>query len=196
MIYLQADLFHSDLDYSVLLSSQTLRKKGFNGCDSPEPDGEDSIDQSPLNDDKYRKTTEDLDVLFKRYGVSGWSRSIWTQRKFKHQVLIAADRPMARDVVRVKQKTILPAQQQSTAQPQTFTMPVTVQSSNQSTLQFSNPGNALVTTSDVTSSPLADAHLLSPQQPALQRNTVSPGLPQRPASAGESERARERERES
>lgn len=89
------------------------------------------------------------------------------------------------------QEKILPAQQQSTAQPQTFTMPVTVQSSNQSTLQFSNPGNALVTTSDVTSSPLADAHLLSPQQPALQRNTVSPGLPQRPASAGESERESE-----
>lgn len=52
------------------LNLQTLRKKGFNGCDSPEPDGEDSIDQSPLNDDKYRKATEDLDVLFKRYGVS------------------------------------------------------------------------------------------------------------------------------
>ncbi|XP_030002528.1 myocyte-specific enhancer factor 2D homolog isoform X3 [Sphaeramia orbicularis] len=120
---------------------ETLRKKGFNGCDSPEPDGEDSIDQSPLNDDKYRKTTEDLDVLFKRYG-------------------------------------------QSTAPPQTFSMPVTVQASNQSTLQFSNPGNALVTTSYVTSSTLTDTHLLSPQQPALQRNTVSPGLPQRPASAG------------
>uniref|UniRef100_I3KUT6 Myocyte enhancer factor 2D n=1 Tax=Oreochromis niloticus TaxID=8128 RepID=I3KUT6_ORENI len=121
---------------------ETLRKKGFNGCDSPEPDGEDSIDQSPLNDDKYRKTTEDLDVLFKRYG-------------------------------------------QSTAPPQTFSMPVTVQASNQSTLQFSNPGSALVTTSYVTSSSLTDTHLLSPQQPALQRNTVSPGLPQRPASAGE-----------
>ncbi|XP_054874174.1 myocyte-specific enhancer factor 2D homolog isoform X7 [Amphiprion ocellaris] len=120
---------------------ETLRKKGFNGCDSPEPDGEDSIDQSPLNDDKYRKTTEDLDVLFKRYG-------------------------------------------QSAAPPQTFSMPVTVQASNQSTLQFSNPGNALVTTSYVTSSSLTDTHLLSPQQPALQRNTVSPGLPQRPASAG------------
>lgn len=64
-------------------------------------------------------------------------------------------------------------------------MPVTVQASNQSTLQFSNPGNALVTTSYVTSSSLTDTHLLSPQQPALQRNTVSPGLPQRPASAGE-----------
>ncbi|XP_068603786.1 myocyte-specific enhancer factor 2D homolog [Brachionichthys hirsutus] len=120
---------------------ETLRKKGFNGCESPEPDGEDSIDQSPLNDDKYRKTTEDLDILFKRYG-------------------------------------------QSTAPAQMFSMPVTVQSSNQNTLQFSNPGNALVTTSDVTSSSLTDAHLLSPQQPALQRNTVSPGLPQRPASAG------------
>ncbi|CAL1584848.1 unnamed protein product [Knipowitschia caucasica] len=120
---------------------ETLRKKGFNGCDSPEPDGEDSIDQSPLNDDKFRKTTEDLDVLFKRYG-------------------------------------------QSTAPPQTFTMPVTVQASNPSTLQFSNPGNALVTTSYVTSSSLTDTHLLSPQQPSLQRNTVSPGLPQRPASAG------------
>ncbi|XP_033951112.1 myocyte-specific enhancer factor 2D homolog isoform X8 [Pseudochaenichthys georgianus] len=119
---------------------ETLRKKGFNGCDSPELDGEDSIDQSPLNDDKYRKTTEDLDVLFKRYG--------------------------------------------STAPSQTFSMPVTVQASNQSTLQFSNPGNVLVTTSYVTSSSLTDTHLLSPQQPSLQRNTVSPGLPQRPASAG------------
>ncbi|XP_061903596.1 myocyte-specific enhancer factor 2D homolog isoform X5 [Entelurus aequoreus] len=118
---------------------ETLRKKGFNGCDSPEPDGEDSIDQSPLNDDKFRKTTEDLDVLFKRYG-------------------------------------------QSTAPPQTFSMPVTV--SNPNTLQFSNPGNTLVTTSYVTSPSLTDAHLLSPQQPAPQRNTVSPGLPQRPASAG------------
>ncbi|XP_014846125.1 PREDICTED: myocyte-specific enhancer factor 2D isoform X1 [Poecilia mexicana] len=120
---------------------ETLRKKGFNGCDSPEPDGEDSIDQSPLNDDKFRKTTEDLDVLFKRYG-------------------------------------------QTAAPPQTFSMPVTVQASNQSTLHFSNPGSALVTTSYVTSSSLTDTHLLSPQQPGLQRNTVSPGLPQRPASAG------------
>ncbi|KAK5611019.1 hypothetical protein CRENBAI_023073 [Crenichthys baileyi] len=120
---------------------ETLRKKGFNGCDSPEPDGEDSIDQSPLNDDKFRKTTEDLDILFKRYGQTG-------------------------------------------APPQTFSMPVTVQASNQSTLQYSNPSSALVTTSYVTSSSLTDTHLLSPQQPALQRNTVSPGLPQRPASAG------------
>ncbi|XP_027766371.1 myocyte-specific enhancer factor 2D homolog, partial [Empidonax traillii] len=51
------------------LCFQTLRKKGFNGCDSPEPDGDDSIDQSPLMEDKYRKGSEDLDILFKRYGA-------------------------------------------------------------------------------------------------------------------------------
>ncbi|NWI46251.1 MEF2D factor, partial [Picathartes gymnocephalus] len=118
---------------------ETLRKKGFNGCDSPEPDGDDSIDQSPLMEDKYRKGSEDLDILFKRYG--------------------------------------------STVPAPNFAMPVTVPVTNQNTLQFSNPGSSLVTQSMVTSS-LTDPRLLSPQQPALQRNTVSPGLPQRPASAG------------
>uniref|UniRef100_A0AAY5EUU8 MADS-box domain-containing protein n=1 Tax=Electrophorus electricus TaxID=8005 RepID=A0AAY5EUU8_ELEEL len=116
---------------------ETLRKKGFNGCNSPEPDGDDSIDQSPLQDDKYRKS-EELDILFKRYGSA------------------------------------VPAP--------TFSMPVTVPVSNQSPLPFSNP-SSLVTTSFVTST-LTDPRLLSPQQPQLQRNTVSPGLPQRPASAG------------
>uniref|UniRef100_A0A8C0WLJ9 Myocyte-specific enhancer factor 2D n=1 Tax=Castor canadensis TaxID=51338 RepID=A0A8C0WLJ9_CASCN len=62
-----------------------------------------------------------------------------------------------------------------------FAMPVTVPVSNQSSLQFSNPSSSLVTPSLVTSS-LTDPRLLSPQQPALQRNSVSPGLPQRPAS--------------
>ncbi|XP_006001630.1 myocyte-specific enhancer factor 2D isoform X4 [Latimeria chalumnae] len=118
---------------------ETLRKKGFNGCDSPEPDGDDSIDQSQLMEDKYRKTNEDLDILFKRYGSA------------------------------------VPAPN--------FAMPVTVPVTNQNALQFSNPGGSLVTPSLVTSS-LTDPRLLSPQQLALQRNTVSPGLPQRPASAG------------
>ncbi|XP_043971988.1 myocyte-specific enhancer factor 2D isoform X9 [Gambusia affinis] len=119
---------------------ETLRKKGFNGCNSPEPDGDDSIDQSPLNDRK----TEDLDSLFKRYG--------------------------------------------STVPQPTFPMPVTVPVTNQNAaaaLQFSNnPGGALVTTTSFVTSTLTDPRLLSPQQQPLQRNTVSPGLPQRPASAG------------
>ncbi|XP_015234286.1 PREDICTED: myocyte-specific enhancer factor 2D isoform X7 [Cyprinodon variegatus] len=121
---------------------ETLRKKGFNGCNSPEPDGDDSIDQSPLNDRK----TEDLDSLFKRYG--------------------------------------------STVPQPSFPMPVTVPVSNQNAaaaaaLQFSNnPAGPMVTTTSFVTSALTDPRLLSPQQPVLQRNTVSPGLPQRPASAG------------
>ncbi|XP_057690752.1 myocyte-specific enhancer factor 2D homolog isoform X3 [Corythoichthys intestinalis] len=122
---------------------ETLRKKSFNGCNSPEPDCDDSIDQSPLNEDKYRGKTDDLDNLFKRYGP-------------------------------------------------TYSMPVTVPVSNPSapppqpaTLQFSNnPGGALVTTTSFVNAALSDPRLLSPQQPNLQRNSVSPGLPQRPASAG------------
>ncbi|XP_016380112.1 myocyte-specific enhancer factor 2D isoform X1 [Sinocyclocheilus rhinocerous] len=70
----------------------------------------------------------------------------------------------------------------STVPPPTFSMPVTVPVSSQSPLPFSNP-SSLVTTSFITST-LSDPRLLSPQQPQLQRNTVSPGLPQRPASAG------------
>ncbi|XP_028325726.1 myocyte-specific enhancer factor 2D isoform X6 [Gouania willdenowi] len=75
----------------------------------------------------------------------------------------------------------------STVQQPTFSMPVTVPVTNQNaaTLQFSNnPASALVTTTSFVTSTLTDPRLLSPQQPALQRNTVSPGLPQRPASAG------------
>ncbi|XP_005944418.1 myocyte-specific enhancer factor 2D isoform X6 [Haplochromis burtoni] len=76
----------------------------------------------------------------------------------------------------------------STVPQPTFSMPVTVPVSNQNAaaaLQFSNnPSGALVTTTSFVTSTLTDPRLLSPQQPALQRNTVSPGLPQRPASAG------------
>lgn len=77
-----------------------------------------------------------------------------------------------------------PCSVQSAVPAPNFAMPVTVPVSSQSSLQFSNPSGSLVTPSLVTSS-LTDPRLLSPQQPALQRNSVSPGLPQRPASAGE-----------
>uniref|UniRef100_A0A3Q3BE35 Myocyte enhancer factor 2d n=1 Tax=Kryptolebias marmoratus TaxID=37003 RepID=A0A3Q3BE35_KRYMA len=75
----------------------------------------------------------------------------------------------------------------STVPQPTFSMPVTVPVSNQNAaaLQFSNnPVGALVTTTSFANSTLTDPRLLSPQQQTLQRNTVSPGLPQRPASAG------------
>ncbi|TRY89462.1 hypothetical protein DNTS_016054 [Danionella cerebrum] len=292
------------------LQLATLRKKGFNGCNSPEPDGDDSIDQSPLQEDKFRKS-EELDILFKRYGALNkkehrdsespdpeepFSLTPRTEEKYKkideefdkmmqsyrlsvstrvkrpalspatnshsllsarqpthrapsnhlspHSPLTTPQPPLnvcarsvgdrfvglgslaeKREFVCVETQMVLSdphfqgrcsyhsidhpllplPRAHSSARPvcsavsstgsagrvlsysssvpaPTFSMPVTVPVSNQSPLPFSNP-SSLVTTSFVTST-LTDPRLLSPQQPQLQRNTVSPGLPQRPASAG------------
>ncbi|XP_028660572.1 myocyte-specific enhancer factor 2C isoform X8 [Erpetoichthys calabaricus] len=45
---------------------ETLRKKGLNGCDSPDPDADDSVGHSPESDDKYRKINEDIDLMINR----------------------------------------------------------------------------------------------------------------------------------
>ncbi|KAL7978408.1 hypothetical protein Chor_014947 [Crotalus horridus] len=164
--------------------SATLRKKGFNGCESPEPDGEDSIDQSPLTEDKYRKASEDLDNFFKRYGVlnkkhregeSPDGEDIFTLTPQTEEKYKKIDEEFDKMMQTYRLTSSVPAPN--------FAMPVTVPMANQNALPFSNPGGSLVTPSLVTSS-LTDPRLLSPQQPALQRNTVSPALPQRPASAG------------
>ncbi|XP_044128729.1 myocyte-specific enhancer factor 2D homolog isoform X6 [Bufo gargarizans] len=163
---------------------ETLRKKGFNGCDSPEPDGDDSIDQSPLMEDKYRKASEDLDILFKRYGALNkkhreyespdadevFALTPQTEEKYKK-----IDEEFDKMMQSYRLASAVPAPN--------FAMPVTVPVTNQNALQFSNPGGSLVTQSLMTAS-LTDPRLLSPQPQTLQRNTVSPGLPQRPASAG------------
>lgn len=49
-----------------LLCLQTLRKKGLNGCDSPDPDADDSVGHSPESEDKYRKINEDIDLMISR----------------------------------------------------------------------------------------------------------------------------------
>lgn len=41
---------------------QTLRKKGLNGCDSPDPDADDSVGHSPESDDKFHKINNDIDL--------------------------------------------------------------------------------------------------------------------------------------
>ncbi|KAI1905357.1 hypothetical protein AGOR_G00015280 [Albula goreensis] len=45
---------------------ETLRKKGLNGCDSPDIDAEDSVCHSPDSEDKYRKINEDIDLMISR----------------------------------------------------------------------------------------------------------------------------------
>ncbi|KAF3692374.1 Myocyte-specific enhancer factor 2D -like protein Serum response factor-like protein 1 [Channa argus] len=170
---------------------ETLRKKGFNGCNSPEPDGDDSIDQSPLNEDKYRKT-EDLDSLFKRYGALNKKEHRDSESPDPEEPFSLTPRTEEKykKIDEEFDKMMQNYRLSSTVPQPTFSMPVTVPVSNQNAaaaaaLQFSNnPGGALVTTTSFVTSTLTDPRLLSPQQPALQRNTVSPGLPQRPASAG------------
>nr|XP_043909485.1 myocyte-specific enhancer factor 2C-like isoform X3 [Solea senegalensis] len=44
----------------------TLRKKGLNGCDSPDIEADDSAGQSPESEDKYRKINEDIDLMINR----------------------------------------------------------------------------------------------------------------------------------
>ncbi|XP_037403188.1 myocyte enhancer factor 2ca isoform X2 [Pygocentrus nattereri] len=44
---------------------ETLRKKGLNGCDSPDIDADDS-GHSPESEDKYRKINEDIDLMISR----------------------------------------------------------------------------------------------------------------------------------
>ncbi|XP_047216404.1 myocyte-specific enhancer factor 2D isoform X3 [Girardinichthys multiradiatus] len=167
---------------------ETLRKKGFNGCNSPEPDGDDSIDQSPLNDRK----TEDLDSLFKRYGALNKKEHRDSESPDPEEPFSLTPRTEEKykKIDEEFDKMMQNYRLSSTVPQSTFPMPVTVPVSNQNAvsaaaLQFSNnPGGALVTTTSFVTSSLTDPRLLSPQQQALQRNTVSPGLPQRPASAG------------
>ncbi|XP_023816316.1 myocyte-specific enhancer factor 2C-like isoform X2 [Oryzias latipes] len=49
----------------------TLRKKGLNGCDSPDIEADDSAGQSPESDEKYRKINEDIDLLINRQRLCG-----------------------------------------------------------------------------------------------------------------------------
>uniref|UniRef100_A0A8C6XGF6 Myocyte enhancer factor 2A n=1 Tax=Naja naja TaxID=35670 RepID=A0A8C6XGF6_NAJNA len=43
---------------------ETLRKKGLNGCESP--DADDYFEHSPLSDDRFSRLSEDSDFIFKR----------------------------------------------------------------------------------------------------------------------------------
>uniref|UniRef100_A0A3Q2G2T3 Myocyte enhancer factor 2d n=1 Tax=Cyprinodon variegatus TaxID=28743 RepID=A0A3Q2G2T3_CYPVA len=167
---------------------ETLRKKGFNGCNSPEPDGDDSIDQSPLNDRK----TEDLDSLFKRYGALNKKEHRDSESPDPEEPFSLTPRTEEKykKIDEEFDKMMQNYRLSSTVPQPSFPMPVTVPVSNQNAaaaaaLQFSNnPAGPMVTTTSFVTSALTDPRLLSPQQPVLQRNTVSPGLPQRPASAG------------
>ncbi|XP_014016318.1 myocyte-specific enhancer factor 2C isoform X1 [Salmo salar] len=109
---------------------ETLRKKGLNGCDSPDPDADDSVGHSPESEDKYRKINEDIDLMISRQRLC------------------------------------------QGVPPSNYEMPVSIPVSNQNSLIYSHPGGSL------------GNHNLLPLAHHMQRNSMSPGVTHRPASAG------------
>ncbi|XP_027760069.1 myocyte-specific enhancer factor 2A isoform X5 [Empidonax traillii] len=162
---------------------ETLRKKGLNGCESP--DADDYFEHSPLSEDRFSKLNEDSDFIFKRGPAlnkkehrgcdspdpdTSYVLTPHTEEKYK-KINEEFDNMMRNHKIAPG----LPAQN--------FSMSVTVPVSNPNTLTYSNPGSSLVSPSLAASSSLTDTTMLSPPPSTLHRN-VSPGAPQRPPSTG------------
>ncbi|XP_076980175.1 myocyte-specific enhancer factor 2A isoform X7 [Tamandua tetradactyla] len=164
---------------------ETLRKKGLNGCESP--DADDYFEHSPLSEDRFSKLNEDSDFIFKRGPAlnkkehrgcdspdpdTSYVLTPHTEEKYK-KINEEFDNMM-------RNHKIAPG-----LPPQNFSMSVTVPVTSPNALSYTNPGSSLVSPSLATSSALADSSMLSPPQTTLHRN-VSPGAPQRPPSTGNS----------
>ncbi|XP_026528818.1 myocyte-specific enhancer factor 2A [Notechis scutatus] len=162
---------------------ETLRKKGLNGCESPDPD--DYFEHSPLSDDRFSKLSEDSDFIFKRGPAlnkkenrgcdspdpdTSYVLTPHTEEKYK-KINEEFDNMM-------RNHKIAPG-----LPPQNFSMSVTVPVSSPNSLNYSSPGSSLVSSALAASSTLTDPTLLTPPQASLHRN-VSPGGPQRPPSTG------------
>ncbi|XP_069415322.1 myocyte-specific enhancer factor 2A isoform X9 [Ovis canadensis] len=162
---------------------ETLRKKGLNGCESP--DADDYFEHSPLSEDRFSKLNEDSDFIFKRGPAlnkkehrgcdspdpdTSYVLTPHTEEKYK-KINEEFDNMM-------RNHKIAPG-----LPPQNFSMSVTVPVTSPSALSYTNPGSSLVSPSLAASSALADTSMLSPPQATLHRN-VSPGAPQRPPSTG------------
>ncbi|XP_070956694.1 myocyte-specific enhancer factor 2A isoform X9 [Macaca nemestrina] len=162
---------------------ETLRKKGLNGCESP--DADDYFEHSPLSEDRFSKLNEDSDFIFKRGPAlnkkehrgcdspdpdTSYVLTPHTEEKYK-KINEEFDNMM-------RNHKIAPG-----LPPQNFSMSVTVPVTSPNALSYTNPGSSLVSPSLAASSTLTDSSMLSPPQTTLHRN-VSPGAPQRPPSTG------------
>ncbi|XP_051975873.1 myocyte-specific enhancer factor 2C-like isoform X2 [Xyrauchen texanus] len=145
---------------------ETLRKKGLNGCDSPDPDADDSVGHSPESEDKYRKINDDIDLhmisrqrlcaLSKKENKGGESLELesaitltpCTEEKYKQ--------------INEEFDLMIKTQKISAVPPSNYDMSIPV--NNQI-----YPGNH---------------NLLPLAHHGLQRNSMSPGVTHRPPSAG------------
>ncbi|XP_064799108.1 myocyte-specific enhancer factor 2C-like isoform X2 [Oncorhynchus masou masou] len=148
---------------------ETLRKKGLNGCDSPDIEADDSAGQSPESEDKYRKINEDIDLLISR-----------------QRLCVSTTGPVcvsthACSTSQFALLTLVSVSVQQALPPPNYDMVGSIQGQNNSGLLYSHPGvgGSLYNHS---LPPLCQTHS------GLQRNSMSPG-PQhthQPPSAGNS----------
>ncbi|KAG8524589.1 Myocyte-specific enhancer factor 2C, partial [Galemys pyrenaicus] len=154
----------------------TLRKKGLNGCDSPDPDADDSVGHSPESEDKYRKINEDIDLMISRQRLcalnkkenkgcespdpdSSYALTPRTEEKYKK--------------INEEFDNMIKSHKIPAVPPPNFEMPVSIPVSSHNSLVYSNPVSSL-----------GNPNLLPLAHPSLQRNSMSPGVTHRPPSAG------------
>ncbi|XP_023257324.1 myocyte-specific enhancer factor 2C isoform X11 [Seriola lalandi dorsalis] len=156
---------------------ETLRKKGLNGCDSPDPDADDSVGHSPESEDKYRKINEDIDLMISRQRLCTLSKK--ENKGGESPELESALILTPRTEEKYKQineefdHMIKTHKIPQAVPPSNYDMPVSIPVSNQNNLIYSHPGGSL-----------GNHNLLPLAHHGLQRNSMSPGVTHRPPSAG------------
>ncbi|XDV20287.1 hypothetical protein PO909_025638 [Leuciscus waleckii] len=147
-------------------SPRTLRKKGLNGCDSPDPDADDSVGHSPESDDKFHKINNDIDLhMISRQRICALSKK--ENKGGESLELESALALTPRTEEKYKQineefDLMIKTQKMSAVPSSTYDMSIPV--NNQI-----YPGNH---------------NLLPLAHHSLQRNSMSPGVTHRPPSAG------------
>ncbi|TWW60033.1 Myocyte-specific enhancer factor 2C, partial [Takifugu flavidus] len=169
---------HRPLNYAVrLLCLQTLRKKGLNGCDSPDPDADDSVGHSPESEDKYRKINEDIDLMISRQRLCALSKkeNKGSESPELESALILTPRTEEKykQINEEFDHMIKTHKIPQAVPPSNYDMPVSIPVSNQNNLIYSHPGGSL-----------GNHNLLPLAHHGLQRNSMSPGVTHRPPSAG------------
>ncbi|KAL4623227.1 myocyte-specific enhancer factor 2C isoform X1 [Arapaima gigas] len=156
---------------------ETLRKKGLNGCDSPDPDADDSVGHSPESEDKYRKINEDIDLMISRQRLCALSKK--ENKGCESPELDSSFALTPRTEEKYKQineefdNMIKTHKIPQTVPPSNYEMPVSIPVNNPNSLIYSHPGGSL-----------GNHNLLPLAHHSLQRNSMSPGVTHRPPSAG------------
>ncbi|XP_062418354.1 myocyte enhancer factor 2cb isoform X3 [Pungitius pungitius] len=156
---------------------ETLRKKGLNGCDSPDPDADDSVGHSPESEDKYRKINEDIDLMISRQRLCALSKKEnkgSESPELETALLLTPSTEEKYKQINEEFDHMIKTHKIPQAVPQSnYDMSVSIPVSNQNNLIYSHPSGSL-----------GNHNLLPLAHHGLQRNSMSPGVTHRPPSAG------------